>query len=47
MSFGDEVTQLIQERDGLATACATAQDSAADMQQQNRYTDMAEACIMV
>ncbi|KAL3138922.1 hypothetical protein ABBQ32_005739 [Trebouxia sp. C0010 RCD-2024] len=36
VSFADEVAQLIQERDSLAAACATAQDAAADMQQQNR-----------
>lgn len=37
VSFADEVAQLILERDSLAAACATAQDAAADKQQQNRY----------
>lgn len=37
VSFADEIVELIQERDGLAAACAAAQDAAADMQQQNRY----------
>ena len=36
MSFADEVAELIQERDGLASACAAAQDAASDTQQQNR-----------
>ena len=37
VSFADEVAQLIQERDGLAAACAAAQDAASNTQQQNRY----------
>lgn len=45
VSFADEVAQLIQERDSLAAACATAQDAAADMQQQNRYP-IAQECIV-
>lgn len=37
VSFADEIKELIQERDGLAAACATAQDAATNTQQQNRF----------
>ena len=45
VTCADELMQLMQERDGLAAACAAAQDAAADMQQQNRYVQAAYACI--
>ena len=36
VSFADEIGELIQERDGLAAAYATAKDAAVDSEQQNR-----------
>ena len=36
-SFASEITELVQDRDSLLTACIAAQDTAAEVQQQNRY----------
>ncbi len=37
VSFASEITELVQERDSLLAACTTAEDTAAEVQQQNRY----------
>jgi len=37
VSFASEITELVQERDSLLAACIAAQDTAAEVQQQNRY----------
>ncbi|DBB02647.1 TPA: hypothetical protein ACH3X3_011615 [Trebouxia sp. C0006] len=36
VSFASEITELVQERDSLLAACIAAQDTAAEVQQQNR-----------
>ena len=39
VSFASEITELVQERDSLLAACIAAEDTAAEVQQQNRYCD--------
>ncbi len=37
VSFASEIAELVQERDSLLAACIAAEDTAAEVQQQNRY----------
>jgi len=37
VSFASEIAELVRERDSLLAACITAEDTAAEVQQQNRY----------